>query len=109
MIKEYKNLVEERMSAFAITAEVCVHFLHSLPKQCKIADELDPQTFQTKYTMPAIWGEHIVPQPTLAKPLMWLRARAANEADPYFADFVLAFQHAFTEEIGIVDHGTAKK
>jgi hypothetical protein len=52
--------------------------------------------------------DHRIPQSIFAKSLTWLRARAANEADPYFTNFVLAFHRAITKEIGVVDYGTVK-
>nr|A0A0E3D8P8.1 RecName: Full=Cytochrome P450 monooxygenase penQ; AltName: Full=Penitrem biosynthesis cluster protein Q [Penicillium crustosum]AGZ20192.1 cytochrome P450 monooxygenase [Penicillium crustosum] len=86
MIKEYKNLMDDQMSALAVTSE----------------------TFQAKYTLPgADWDavHKLVPQPALAKSLMWLRNRAANDTDPYFADFVKTFQRAFKEEIQVEQDG----
>lgn len=50
----------------------------------------------------------LVPQPALAKSLMWLRNRAANDTDPYFPDFVKAFQRAFKEEIQIEQDGAVE-
>ncbi|OQE11240.1 hypothetical protein PENFLA_c076G08504 [Penicillium flavigenum] len=89
MIKEYKNLMDDQMSALAVTSE----------------------TFQAKYTLPgADWNavHKLVPQPALAKSLMWLRNRAANDTDPYFADFVKTFQRAFKEEIQVEQDGPFK-
>ncbi|KAI9728824.1 MAG: hypothetical protein M1834_007211 [Cirrosporium novae-zelandiae] len=84
MIKEYRNLMDNQMSANAVTAEL----------------------FQTKYTLPgAAEGIHKIPIPILSKGLTWLRTRAATKTDPYFPEFVEEFLHAFSEELHLSDKG----
>jgi hypothetical protein len=72
---------------------------------------LTSKTFQAKYTLPgADWSavHKLVPQPVLAKSLMWLRKRATNDTDPYFPDFVKTFQRAFKVEIKAEQEGAVE-
>ncbi|KAL4732975.1 cytochrome P450 [Aspergillus similis] len=80
MIKEYKNLMDNQMSALAVTSE----------------------TFQARYTLPGgDWDNihQLPPQSAVARALMWLKGRAANEKDPYYSEMMEVFECAFQREI----------
>ncbi|MCJ1243267.1 hypothetical protein MMC30_000464 [Trapelia coarctata] len=77
MIKEYKNLDSDLMSANAVTAEL----------------------FQAKYALPGAQENiHKISIPTLSKGITWMRMRAAAKGDPYFAEFYAEFLYSFAEE-----------
>nr|A0A0E3D8N7.1 RecName: Full=Cytochrome P450 monooxygenase janQ; AltName: Full=Janthitremanes biosynthesis cluster protein Q [Penicillium janthinellum]AGZ20487.1 cytochrome P450 monooxygenase [Penicillium janthinellum] len=84
MIKEYKNLMDDKFSANAVTADM----------------------FQTKWTAPgAAEGVHKIPIPLLAKALTWQRNRSSVTGDTYFKEFVTEFLHAWEVETKITSEG----
>lgn len=107
MIKEYKNLMDDQMSALAITSEVFP------PTQSieMIQYLIHRQTFQSRFTLPGgDWNaiHDLPPQPALARSLMWLKSRAANENDPYFMELAATFRKAFDTEISVPSPGISK-